>query len=109
MTKKNSIIILIIIFLLASFFRFYNLERIPPGLYPDEAANGNDALEALKTGNFKVFYQDNNGREGLFINLISYSIKYLGLKPVSIRIISAIIGSLTIFGIYLLTKTLFLN
>jgi len=109
MSKKNSIIILIIIFLLASFFRFYNLERIPPGLYPDEAANGNNALEALKTGNFKVFYQDNNGREGLFINLISYSIKYLGLKPISIRIISAIIGSLTIFGIYLLTKTLFLN
>ena len=51
--------LLLIILIIASFFRLYNLSgtnSVPPGLYPDEAINGNNASEALDTGNFKVFY-----------------------------------------------------
>ncbi len=107
--SKKTIIILIFILLLGGFLRFYKLTTVPPGLYPDEAMNGNNAYEALKNNSFQVFYPENNGREGLFINLVAYSIKYFGLKPFSIRLVSAIAGFLTILGLFLLAKELFLS
>ena len=67
MTRKEFYAV-VLIFLVAAFLRFQNLALLPPGLYPDEAMNGNNVLEASKTGNWKVFYPANNGREGLFIN-----------------------------------------
>ncbi|MBZ9571989.1 glycosyltransferase family 39 protein [Patescibacteria group bacterium] len=104
---KRTLILLIIILIIAAFFRLWQLNSIPPGLYPDVAINGNEALTALKTGNFKVFYPENNGREGLFINLISLSFSIFGVKIWSIKIVAAIIGIFTVFGFYLLVKELF--
>lgn len=48
--------------------RLSGLTWAPPGLYPDEAMNGNNALEANRTGDYKTFYPDNNGREAIFIH-----------------------------------------
>ena len=107
MTKKKEITLLACIFILGVFFRFYNIQETPPGLFPDEAMNGGNALDALRTGDFKVFYQDNNGREGLFINIQALSVHTLGTTPWALRIVSAFFGSLTILGIYFLTKELF--
>ena len=67
---KRSNIILLIILLIAVFFRVWQLSSIPPGLYPDEAINGNEAI----TNPGKLFYPENNGREGLFINVIYFKI-----------------------------------
>ncbi len=106
-TKKHLIILLLLILALASFFRLWQLDSIPPGLYPDEAINGMDALETLETGQFKVFYPENNGREGLFIWLITLSFKLFGPATTSIRLVSAILGILTVLGLYLLAKELF--
>lgn len=107
MTKKRVLILLILILVIASFFRLWHLNSIPPGLYPDEAINGNDAVEALGTGEYKLFYPENNGREGLFINLIALSFKVFGVHIWSLKLISALIGILTVLGLYLLTKELF--
>ena len=72
----KNIFLIMAILIIASFFRFYNLSTMPPGLYPDEAMNGNNALQALRTappaGGFKVFYPENAGREGLFINIQAF-------------------------------------
>jgi len=105
MSQKREIIILILILVLAAFFRLWKINSIPPGLYPDEAINGNDALN--HPGH--IFYAQNNGREGLFINLIFLSFKIFGVKTSSIRITSAIMGILVILGLYLLVKELFYN
>lgn len=107
MSKKRVILYLAVILVLAGFFRFWQLSSVPPGLYPDEAINGNNALEALDTGNFKWFYPENNGREGLYINIVAFSLKAFGNEPWTIRLISAIFGFLTIFGLFLLAKELF--
>lgn len=107
MANKREIIIFIIIIALATFFRLYKIDSIPSGLYPDEAMNGNNALEALDTGEFKVFYSENNGREGLFINIQSLSLAVFKPKIWSLRIVSALFGILTVAGLYLLTKELF--
>ena len=100
MIMKKYIIILLGILLIATFFRLWGLETIPPGLYPDEAINGNQAI----TEPGKIFYPENQGREGFFINLISLSFSVFGISIWSLRLISAIIGILTVLGLYLLTK-----
>lgn len=105
--NKTSFVILCAIILLGIFFRFFQLYTIPPGLYPDEAMNGNNALEALAINNYKIFYPENNGREGLFINIQALSITLFGAYPWALRIVSALLGTLTILGVYLLAKELF--
>ncbi|MEK9168588.1 MAG: glycosyltransferase family 39 protein [Patescibacteria group bacterium] len=100
-------IILITIIIIASFLRLYNIAELPPGLYPDEAMNGNNALEALSpNGQFKWFYPENNGREGLFMNIQALSIALFGNFPWALRIVSAIFGILTVLGLYLCVKEL---
>lgn len=105
--RKYNVFFVFLIMAVAIFFRLFNLASIPPGLYPDEAINGNNAIEALDTGNYKIFYPENNGREGLFINIQSFFIKIFGNEPWALRFTSAIFGSFTILGLYLLTKQLF--
>ena len=105
--RITPFILLLLILILGAFLRFYLIQEVPLGLYPDEAMNGNNAMEALATGEFKIFYPENNGREGLFINLQAISLAVFGNEPWALRLVSAIFGTLTILGIYLLTKELF--
>ena len=104
---KKELIIFLIILAVAIFFRFYQLDLPPPGLWPDEAANGVDALKAIDAKDFKIFYPANNGLEGLFINMQAVSIMLFGAEPWALRLVSAIIGTLTVAGLYLLTKFIF--
>ncbi len=111
-TEHKTLTILFLIIILASLFRLVNLPSIPPGLYPDEAMNGNNALEAISTNNYKVFYPENNGREGLFINIQALFLKfflnfYPSPEPWMLRFTSALFGILTVIGIYFITKELF--
>ena len=92
---------------LGAFLRFYDIKNIPIGLYPDEAMNGSNAQEGLATGNFHVFYPENNGREGLFMNVQAISIAVFGPTPWALRLVSAVVGTLTILGVYLVTRELF--
>ena len=105
--SRRQVLIIVGILVIASFFRFYQLDKYPPGLYPDEAMNGSNALVANETGDYKIFYPENTGREGLFINIQALSIKYFGISPWSLRSVSALFGILTILGLYLLARELF--
>jgi 4-amino-4-deoxy-L-arabinose transferase-like glycosyltransferase len=107
MTTRKEIVFLLVIIAIASFFRLWQLDFIPPGLYPDVAINGNDALDSLKNGNFKVFYPENNGREGLMMWLIAFSFSIFGVSIWSIKVVAALIGILTVLGLYLFAKELF--
>ncbi len=102
-----SITLLFAILSLALFVRVYQIDSIPGGLYPDEAVNGIDALRAIETGEYKLFYPNNYGREGLFINLQALAIKYFGNTVPVLKFWSAIFGTLAVLGLYLLGKELF--
>src|SRR3989338_722836 len=100
---RGATLWLVIILLIAVFFRFYDLKNVPPGLWADEAINGNNAVEA----NWKVFYPENFGREGLFINIQSLFVTAFGNEAWVLRLPSAIFGALTVLGLYLMTRELF--
>ncbi len=103
---KKTFLILLAILLIASFFRLWQLSSIPPGLYPDAAVNGNNSIDTLEKAEFKIFYPDNNGREGLFMWLNAIAFFIFGPSIWSLRIMSALAGILTVFGVYLLSKQL---
>jgi 4-amino-4-deoxy-L-arabinose transferase-like glycosyltransferase len=90
---------------LAAFLRFYQLDSIPPGLHADEATDGNDARAAWRTGQFHVFYPENNGREGLAINLQAVALGLAGVaRPWVVRWPSAVFGTLTVLGVFALGR-----
>ena len=105
--KIVNLILLVLILVFAFLVRVYNIENVPSGVYPDEAVNGIDALKALTTGDYQWFYPDNNGREGLMMNLVALSFKIFGVSIFALKLPSAIFGVLTVLGTYLLTKELF--
>lgn len=107
-TRTKYFWLLVLVLIIASFFRLYHLTTVPPGLYPDEAIGGNQGLEAVRTGHFKLFYPENNGRAGLFINIQGVSAALLGAtEPWALRVPSALLGILTVLGLYFLAKELF--
>lgn len=97
---------LLLILAVASLFRFWQLERVPPGLFGDEAVNGLDALDAL-AGRARVFYPANFGREGLHMLLLAQSIRWLGPTALALRVPSALAGVLTALATYWLGRELF--
>ncbi len=105
--KHWEALCLITIIAVGALLRLYQITSFPPGLYPDEAMNAIDAINNLRTGHFSVFYPANNGREGLFINILTLIFKYFGVSVLNFRLISPVIGIVTIFGIYLFAKEFF--
>lgn len=106
--QKKIVLGLLFAILIAAFaLRVTNIKNTPAGLFPDEAENGFDALNANATGQYKLFYEGNNGREGLFINIQALSIKYLGNTIFALKLPSIIFGTLTVLGVFLLTYELF--
>ena len=104
---NKHILLLVLIIVIAIFFRFWQFGSIPPGLYQDEAMNGADAFKTLQTGDFRPFYTNNNGREGMIVWLDAWAIKAFGTEPWVLRLFPAIAGVLAVLGIYFLTKELF--
>jgi 4-amino-4-deoxy-L-arabinose transferase-like glycosyltransferase len=109
MDKRTRLFLLVGILIISIFLRFYHFTTTPPGLYPDEAIDGNNAAEVAQTGHFQVFYTEDNGREGLYVNLIAITLKYFHAphEPWVIRLPAAIAGVLTVLGLYLLLATSF--
>jgi 4-amino-4-deoxy-L-arabinose transferase-like glycosyltransferase len=100
-------LVLGLVLLLAGFFRFHQLTTVPPGLSPDEAMEGSNALEALETHHFQVFYPENNGREGLYANAVAASVAVFGNTKLAVRLPAAVCGTLTVWGLYCLAAELF--
>ena len=97
---------LLVIIATAAALRLWALGSVPPGLYHDEAFNGLDALAVLE-GKRPLFFEANNGREPLFIYLVALSVAVLGRSSGAIRIVAAVLGTLTIPATYLMVKAMF--
>lgn len=109
MSKRAKYVILFAICIIAVFLRFHHLTTTPPGLYADEAIEGDDASQAATTGHYRVFYTEDNGREGLYVNLIAILLEYFHAphEPWVVRLPAAIAGALTVPGVWFLASELF--
>ncbi|MDP3993549.1 MAG: glycosyltransferase family 39 protein, partial [bacterium] len=102
--KSNALLILIL--LLAAFFRFWKISSLPGGLFPDEAANGLD-VNSILGGQLQPFYERGNGREGLFFYFLALSVALFGRGPWQHHLVSGLFGFAAVMVTYFLTKRLF--
>ncbi len=98
--------VLVATVLLGAWLRFYRLGTWPPGLYHDEAYNGLDALRVLE-GERPIFFEANNGREPFFLYSIALAVAVLGRTPYAVRLMAAVLGTLTIPATFLMARALF--
>lgn len=92
--------------LIGTALRFYALGDLPAGIYRDEAYYGLDAVSVIE-GARPIFFPANNGREPVYIYLLSLSLAAFGRTPFGLRFTAAMIGTLTIAVCYLLGRALF--
>jgi len=98
--------LIILILLVATFFRTYRLEAAPPGLQHDEIFKANFATYILN-GEFPAFFDANNGNEALYPYLTALSIALLGENYFALRLVAVLSGILSIAILYRLIKELF--
>jgi len=104
--NKKTFLLFLLVLATASFFRLWELTNLPGGLFPDEAANGQDALLILK-GHFSPFFERGLGREGLYFYLLALSLKLFGIGVWQIHLVSALIGIFTVVFTWFFVKKLF--
>jgi 4-amino-4-deoxy-L-arabinose transferase-like glycosyltransferase len=101
-----TLAILMAIVLVGAVLRFYELGTSPPGLYHDEAFNGQDALGVL-AGKHPIFFEGNNGREPLFLYLMALGMAIWGRTPFAVRVAAALLGTLTVPATFLMARAWF--
>ncbi|NMA29527.1 MAG: hypothetical protein GX943_00470, partial [Candidatus Pacebacteria bacterium] len=114
MKKKQKRLLMIVIFLLAAFLRFYQIGNNPVSLYWDEVAIALDAYSLSETGkdmNNMSMWQPVFGSYGDFkapvlIILSSLSVRLLGMNAFAIRLPMAIISLFSMLIAYYLVKEL---
>lgn len=92
---------------LAIFFRFYLINQMPGGLFPDMAANGLD-INLMQQGHLQPFYERGNGREALFFYMEWASVALFGKGVWQFSIVSALMGVLAVVACYFVTFRLLL-
>jgi len=83
--------------------RVYAIDRLPPGLFGDEAVEGLDALDVL-AGNLNIWFHAHLGREPLYVYLTALSYALFGVTPLATRLPALIAGLLTIPAAFVFTR-----
>lgn len=105
--KRKYQIGIVAVLLLAAFMRFHRLDSLPPGLHPDEAANGLDIFKIIEHHDFQPFFPANGGREGLFFYLQAIGVLIFGNTIYALRVAPALIGTLAAGAVYLWASSWF--
>ena len=87
---------LLLAIIVAGGLRFWQLDRLPPGLYRDEAVNGLDAIDVLtgqRAGKSPFYFETNNGREPAYMYLTALSVFLFGRPTLAIRLAAAVVKS----------------
>ncbi len=101
---KVSGLPIVLILILAFFLRLYRISEMPPGIYYDEACNALDALWAVDSGIYPVYFEACNGRGPLLIYSLSLALKSVGNEPLALRLVPIFYGTATVLTFYLLVK-----
>jgi 4-amino-4-deoxy-L-arabinose transferase-like glycosyltransferase len=105
--RHSYLILLVVIMLIAVFFRLWRLNHLPPGLHPDEAANGLDIFRILEKHDIRPLYNTNGPRESLFFFLQAIFVVIFGNTITALRIAPALIGVGAVGATYLWAKSWF--
>ncbi|MEP7200645.1 MAG: phospholipid carrier-dependent glycosyltransferase, partial [Chloroflexota bacterium] len=100
---KTDWLILASLILIATVFRVWRLDSVPPGFQFDEAYNASDALRII-AGERPLFFEANGGREALYVYWIAPFVATFGATAFALRLASAVIGIATVALSYVLWR-----
>ncbi len=100
-------LLLILVFSVAAFYRFYRLDQVPAEMFSDHAEKLYDVMDVLN-GETRIFFTRNTGREAFQFYLTAAVSKIFGtgISFLSLKIGTALAGLFTLPYIYLLGKEL---
>jgi hypothetical protein len=101
-----EILALAAILIVATWFRFYQLNEVPPGLTHDEANNAHDAAGVL-AGVRPIYFPTGYGHEPLYTYLVALISTPSGVTEVTLRLATALCGMGVVLGSYLLVRRAF--
>ncbi len=105
--NRREVTLLALILGVAALLRLLALDRIPPGLYFDEAADAVDAVNTLRTGHWAAFYDTQAGKEALWIWLQAATFAAAGVGILQLRLTAAAVGLLTVGAVWWAARELF--
>jgi DNA-binding beta-propeller fold protein YncE/4-amino-4-deoxy-L-arabinose transferase-like glycosyltransferase len=104
LSRRLELLFLACILLTALTARVTGLGTIPNGLQSDEGNNGLEALKWLSGAPYSPYAEANEGQATLFTYLIALSFKLFGVGVPSMRLVSAVAGTLTVIAFYALAR-----
>jgi len=105
--RRREALCFVAILVLAAALRFYDLNRLPPGLWFDEGLNGLNALSILHDHPFRLYFDNReffdgrttNSQEPMFHYLLALAVALMGPSVLALRVVSAAVGVATV-GIF---------
>lgn len=112
-SRSTHIFLITILIVLAGFLRIYKIATVPPGLNQDETAIGYNAYSILVTGRdewgekYPLYFKSfGDNKLPIYIYITVISEKFFGLNEYSVRLPSAIAGTLAVPLLFLLLNVL---
>jgi len=96
LTRRQAALVAAGITLLAFAVRVWQLDAVPPGWNDDELSNAFVLAQKVLQGDISVYYVDATGHEGLYHLLAAGFVGTFGYNAMGIRLLSAILGTLTV-------------
>jgi 4-amino-4-deoxy-L-arabinose transferase-like glycosyltransferase len=106
-TAHWDLVLLAFVLAVSAFVRFYQLDVFPNGCQSDECNNGLDALRWLAGAGYMPYAETNEGQATLFTYLIALSFQLFGVGVTQMRMVSALMGLLTVVAFYFLARDLY--
>ncbi|MEM7802084.1 MAG: hypothetical protein AAF633_23020, partial [Chloroflexota bacterium] len=106
-SNRQEIITVFILAILALSVRMWQLDSVPPGWRDDELINSLVISQKALNGDWRVYYADASGHEGLYHILNAGFLALFGATPNGIRLLSALLGTWTIVSTYRLSVQFF--
>ena len=109
MSEKRPFLTLtmLAVLLLAFGLRTWNLSDAPPGWRDDELINSLVISQKVLDGDWAVYYPDASGHEALYHALNAGMLGLFGANALGIRLLSAILGTLTVAVTFQVGRRLF--
>ncbi len=106
-TIKSQKTLILILTLLAFGLRLWNLDAVPPGWRDDELINSLVISQKVLDGDISIYYADASGHEALYHVFNAMMLAFFGPGIPGIRLLSVILGTLSVPLTYLVANRLF--
>ncbi len=104
---RRTWVVPVLILLIAAFARLWQFGEAPPGLQHDELFYAQDGRSIVEDGNWRIFYADNQGREGGYIWFLALAYLMFGATTIMVKIPALWISLLTVAMTYRVAHDLF--